>query len=116
MDDLGFTPEQFPGFQFCPQPHLLTGGRHHAAAGSDHRAKLIDRLGKISGHLRERGQQEIADRMTILTGLIVESMLEEWREGRIVLRQRHEACGHHREAARQTVCASARSCHPRLSR
>ena len=73
---------------------------------------LVHGTGRPAGN----AQQEIAHRITILPSLIVKSMLEEVLEGRIVLRQRHEAVAdipgrRHAELFAQAPGAATLVCH-----
>src|SRR5262249_42561169 len=65
--------------------------RENAAARANHRPELLDRLGKISGGLSQRGKQQVANRMTVDARTLVETVLQQILEMRVAVSERQQA-------------------------
>ncbi len=67
-------------------------GGHHTSANVDDLAEFEHRLLEASSHLRQRGNEQISQRMAFeIRAISIESILEELTHKRFVIRQRHDA-------------------------
>jgi len=90
-DDACLAVESLARLHFSAESHVLRRRRKDAAAGANHRSELLDRLREITRRLSQRGEQQVANRMTINSGALVEPVLQQILEMRIAVSQCQQA-------------------------
>ena len=88
--DRRFAVEHAAVRELRDERHQLGRRRQHNAPRADDARGDLHRLGEVVRHVRERGQHEIADRMTVEPIARSEAVLKDVRDPRVVVRERRE--------------------------
>ena len=89
--DRGLAAHHAAVLELRDQRHQLARRRQHRAAGADHPRRDLHRVREVVGHVGERGQHQVADRVSVQAVAGAEPVLEDVGDQRVIVRQRREA-------------------------
>ncbi len=89
------------------QRNILQRGRENSSANRQHFAAHAHGLGKISGHMAERGKKQIPEAVSSQSAARMKTVLKQPPQQRLVLRKRNHAVANIARAEERGIRAAA---------